>query len=764
MVVSPVSSARGLMTGPNMVYAAMGTFLAACAIAGLATSSGGVLLFTFTLAALLVVGELLYSKFLARKVFGIRPSEPVPSKDPAHQGNIDYHASDPFLLFGHHFTSIAGAAPIVGPSIAMYYGWLPCLIWIVGGVIFAGAVHDFGALVLAARNKGRSIGDMCGIILSPRCGILFLCLLSFFTWQVIAVFVNVIAKLWIDFPETVLPVNGQILVAVAVGVLWRYKKQQVGIFWPSVVALVALYVLIWLGVAVDERFDHPFQVVRGSICRNAVMEEGCDFGGQQVWTIVIGVIIFFSSLLPVWLLVQSRDAINALQLETCMLGLFIGLLVVSPSINADIVRSAETKATEASLGGGEGDPLFPMLFVTIACGAVSGIHGLIGSIVTSKQLSSTTHARPIGYGGMLGEAALAALVTTICATMVTYSDAYATWKDASGTGLSNFIRGGGALMASLGIPVAASRAVVVVMVVSFASTTLDTCTRIQRMLIAEVGDMIDRVVHVEQATDGPVAMWKRPVRVLTRAFQHPFVGCTLAVVPAIFLANSRTVDSLWQLFGATNQMVAALNLLTISVYLLRLTSSPWKALTYFAPFVWLIVMTSWALRVQLSSWLTAPRLGASDWLAIIIGFLIACLVAWIVLEVALWIAQGKYKHDSRFICEDEDGRVGTYKMTKNGIPPAVETRSADFPAKKSSSVIESDAGDGCSTSAPRAMSKQDGSFVTQPSISIERQYDTEAAGEEDDFDCGDACEEEEATRYVRAFFEKAAEHGTGCCC
>jgi len=174
-------------------------------------------------------------------------------------------------------------------------------------------------------------------------------------------------------------------------------------------------------------------------------------------------------------------------------------------------------------------------------------------------------------------------------------------------------------------------------------------------------------------------------------------------------------------------------------------------------------MTSWALRVQLSSWLTAPRLGASDWLAIIIGFLIACLVAWIVLEVALWIAQGKYKHDSRFICEDEDGRVGTYKMTKNGIPPAVETRSADFPAKKSSSVIESDAGDGCSTSAPRAMSKQDGSFVTQPSISIERQYDTEAAGEEDDFDCGDACEEEEATRRVRAFFERAAEHGMACC-
>nr|NIT12832.1 carbon starvation protein A [Candidatus Dadabacteria bacterium] len=297
--------------------------------------------------ALYFLGYRYYSRFIAYRIFKLSDDEVTPAHE--LKDGIDYVPCNKHVLFGHHFASIAGAAPIIGPAIAVFWGWLPAILWVCLGTIFMGAVHDFSALVVSARRKGRSVGDLAGILVNPRARTLFLLIVYFLIFFVIAVFAYAIAVLFTKFPTSVLPVNFQIVVAVAIGFL--FYKRGVPILIPSIIALVSLYFMIWLGTNV------PVEIP-------AVM------GSQVVtWILILMVYSFVASVLPVWTLLQPRDYINSHQLIVGLGILILGLFVAHPQMQAPVYNhNAEG-----------GVPIFPFIFVTIACGAISGFHGLVSS-------------------------------------------------------------------------------------------------------------------------------------------------------------------------------------------------------------------------------------------------------------------------------------------------------------------------------------------------------------------------------------------------
>ncbi|TDJ02406.1 MAG: carbon starvation protein A [Candidatus Dadabacteria bacterium] len=520
-----------------------------------------------------------YSKFLANKIFRISDDEVTP----AHEKNdgMDFVPSNKHVLFGHHFASIAGAAPIIGPAIAVFWGWVPAIIWVVLGTIFMGAVHDFSALVISVREKGRSVGDLAGILINPRARTLFLLIVYFLIFFVIAVFAYAIASLFVAFPESVLPVNFQIIVAVIIGFLF-YKK-GVPILWPSILALISLYVMIWVGTIV------PIEIP-------AIM------GSQIVtWIFLLLIYSFIASVLPVWTLLQPRDYINGHQLILGLGLLFIGLLIAHPEMQAPAINhNAEG-----------GVPLFPFIFVTIACGAISGFHGLVSSGTTSKQLNKMKDSRMIGYGGMLGEGALAMIATLAVAAGISRTDwltHYETWDLAAKGGITNFVLGASTFLDALHIPTVFGETLISVIVISFAATSLDTAARVQRLILGELGTAYE-----------------------IKPLKNRYVGALLAVVPALLLAllveaPGKGLGSggflLWPLFGATNQLVAGLTLLIATIYLWK-TGRP--VIYTLIPMVFLIVMTIAAMIWSFKAFADNPLL-------LILSAIILALSVWLLFE------------------------------------------------------------------------------------------------------------------------------------
>ncbi len=520
-----------------------------------------------------------YSKFLANKIFRISDDEVTP----AHEKNdgMDFVPSNKHVLFGHHFASIAGAAPIIGPAIAVFWGWVPAIVWVVLGTIFMGAVHDFSALVISVREKGRSVGDLAGILINPRARTLFLLIVYFLIFFVIAVFAYAIASLFVAFPESVLPVNFQIIVAVIIGFLF-YKK-GVPILWPSILALISLYVMIWVGTIV------PIEIP-------AIM------GSQIVtWIFLLLIYSFIASVLPVWTLLQPRDYINGHQLILGLGLLFIGLLVAHPEMQAPAINhNAEG-----------GVPLFPFIFVTIACGAISGFHGLVSSGTTSKQLNKMKDSRMIGYGGMLGEGALAMIATLAVAAGISRTDwltHYETWDLAAKGGITNFVHGASTFLDALHIPTVFGDTLISVIVISFAATSLDTAARVQRLILGELGTAYE-----------------------IKPLKNRYVGALLAVVPALLLALLAEAPGkglgsggflLWPLFGATNQLVAGLTLLIATIYLWK-TGRP--VIYTLIPMVFLIVMTIAAMIWNFKAFADNPLL-------LILSAIILALSVWLLFE------------------------------------------------------------------------------------------------------------------------------------
>ena len=489
------------------------------------------------------LGFRFYSKFIGNRIFKIHEDDQImPSK--ALEDGIDYVPTKKHILFGHHFTSIAGAAPIVGPCVAAYWGWLPALLWILLGTIFMGAVHDFGALVTSVKEKGRSIADIASNTISKRTRLMFLSFVILLIWLILAVFAMVIADLFVAIPSSVIPINIEIIIAIIMGFL-IYKK-KIDILIPSLFALALLYFFVWVGTKV------PIDLTTTMAVQDV----------KNFWIIMLFIYSAIASLLPVWTLLQPRDFINSHQLFVGLGLLFLGIFISQPVVDAPAIRSL----SEPDVPG-----IFPLLFVTIACGAISGFHGLVASGTSSKQLEKLSDARLVGYGGMIGEGTLA-LASTISAVagiaLVTNSNLpavgpvtdlnwnvyYDTWAHASENKAAAFVLGGGALIQTLGIPTIVANTLMAVLVISFAATTLDTATRIQRFILNEFG-----------------------IATGVRALSNRYMATIVAIIPAILLAFWNVVEPgtgtmrqagwvLWPIFGASNQMLAGLTLMVLTLY------------------------------------------------------------------------------------------------------------------------------------------------------------------------------------------------------
>lgn len=535
--------------------------------------------------AILALGYLVYSKYLAKRVYRLNDE----FRTPSHELNdgVDYVPTNKFILWGHHFTSVAGAAPIVGPAVALIWGWVPAFLWVTLGTVFFAGMHDFGALWASVRNKGQSIGALSGRYIGKRGAGLFLIVIFILLLMVIAAFAVVITGLLISTPTAVIPTWGAIGVALLVGLaVYRLRMPLV---WVTVVGVVALYGLIVLGDAVPVVLPETFLGMTPTV----------------FWILTLFVYGAFASLLPVWVLLQPRDYINGVQL-------FIGLILLYGAVIigmfvADGAHDIVTPAINMSVP--EGTPsIVPLLFVTIACGAISGFHGMVSSGTSSKQLDKETDSRFVGYFGAVGEGLLAlGTIIAISAglrTVAEWKDLYSQFGEA---GVQSFVQGGGMLMESgLGLPASLSTTVLATMAVLFAATSLDTGFRLMRFVVQEMGERVNLRVGKYTATG-------------------------VVVVLGMGLTFSQGLGGegglrIWPLFGTTNQLMASLTLMILAVMLIRKRRNPWPALI---PLVIVFAMSFWAAIDQLFSFATP---GSADWLLFIIDCIIIISSVFVAIE------------------------------------------------------------------------------------------------------------------------------------
>ena len=497
--------------------------------------------------SLFYLGYKFYSKYISSKIFELDDSNDTPAN--AINDGVDYVPSNKHMLFGHHFTSIAGAAPIIGPCIAVFWGWVPAFLWVVIGTVFMGAVHDFGALAISLKEKGKSVADISSTVINKRTRIMFLCFVMCLTWLVLAVFANAIASLFTKYSTAVIPVNIEIIIAIIMGYL-IYKK-NINAFIPSIIALFILYIFIWIGT------NNPLNL--DSIGISNI---------KGAWINILFIYSAIASLIPVWILLQPRDYINSHQLIVGLSLIYLSILIAQPDIIAPPITNLKT-----------GPPIVPFLFVTIACGAISGFHGLVSSGTTSKQVDKMKDARMIGYGATLGEGslALAATIAAVAGISFVNPTGCLPWgcdfKSASGNALTVFINGSSGLLQQIGLSESISITLIVVLIVSFAATTLDSATRIQRYIITEFGTAIN-----------------------VKLFKNKYIATMISVIPAYIIATNDSLrNELWQTFGASNQMLAALTLMIISVYF-------WKQgkniLPFFIPMIIVMIIAIWSLIIK----------------------------------------------------------------------------------------------------------------------------------------------------------------------
>lgn len=539
-----------------------------------------------TALAAFYLGYRLYSRYLAEKVYALDPH----FRTPAHEfrDGIDFVPTNRHVLLAHHFTSVAGAAPIVGPAIAVYWGWLPALLWVVLGTVFAAGVHDFGAIVTSVRNRARNIGTLAGSVISPRASTLFLLIIFFLVTLVNAVFAVVIAILFQGNPGVVIPTLVVIPIAIFIG-QWAYRWRR-PILAPSLIGLGLLYAAIPVGQAYPLRIDG--------------LAELAGVTPRTAWIVLIFAYTWIASRLPVWLLLQPRDYINGQQLIVALALIFLGLAVgmdriAAPAVNTNLAADSPH--------------WFPFLFVTIACGAISGFHSLVASGTTSKQLDKETDARYVGYGGALGEGSLAIAAILACTAglggAAEWAGKYADFGAASGGGLGNFVTGVGHFLGHLGIPAELGAIFAAVVVITFAGTTMDTGVRLQRYILQEIGELA-----------GFRGAARRINLLTTLAVAIPLA---LALVPG-GEGKGFAFGRLWTLFGTTNQLTAGLALAVIGVWVATRGRNPLAALV---PLVFLLAMTTWALFLNLGTFYAE-----SDWLLLSMDLAIFVLTLWLIVE------------------------------------------------------------------------------------------------------------------------------------
>lgn len=518
----------------------------------------------------MLAGYFFYSKFFAKYILGLDNSIPTPAH--TMKDGIDYVPTNKYVLWGHHFTSVAGAAPIIGPAIAVIWGWVPAVLWVVLGTIFMAGIHDMSAIWASMRNKGQSIGSIAGSVMGGRVRTLMMVVIFLLLLMVNAVFGVVIANMMIKTPTAVIPVWGALVVAFIIGqCIYRFKMNLALV---SIFGVTALYGLIYLGTLVP-----------------VVLPETM-FGlpDNAVWILFLFIYAAIASLLPVWMLLQPRDYINGLQLFVGLILLFGAILLATPDIVAPALNHNLPADTPS---------IMPLLFVTIACGAISGFHGLVSTGTTSKQIDKEEDVRFVGYFGAVGEGllALGAVLATTAgfATLADWEGVYQKFGDGS---VGAFIDGGATILNNgMGIEVVLSQTILTVMAALFAGTTMDTGVRLQRYIFQEFGEVYN-----------------------LPALKKGVVATLLAVGTCLLIAfGAGGIDGsggmiIWPLFGTTNQLMAALTLMIVTVILLRKGKAVWYTL---APLTFLLIMAVFALILQLKSFYLE-----GNWLLIVMDIII----------------------------------------------------------------------------------------------------------------------------------------------
>jgi len=570
---------------------------------------------TLVLSLLALAGYILayrlYGRFIGRKLFNLSNSNEMPAH--VYNDGVDFVPTRRNIIFGHHFTTIAGLGPIVGPAIGIIWGWLPAFIWVFLGSIFMGAVHDFTTLVISARSRGRSMGELTGEIIGPSTRYALQFIMQLLLFIVLAVFAMIVSSLLYLYPESVLPVWLQIPIAVWLG--WEIRRGKNGTVY-SLIALVLMYATVFLGLLFPVHLP-------GS--KEAVI---------VYWCIILFVYVFFASTIPVHKLLQPRDYINSNQLLVAMVLLILGITVAHPVIAAPAVNIAAFNAEN------DVPRIAPMIFIVIACGAISGFHALASSGTTVKQVDQEKDTLFIGYGGMILESFLAVLVLMAIggglgmgfsdngqfySGKAAYFHQYASWSAANGltAKLNAFINGSANLFAAVGIPERVGKAMVAVFIVSFANTTLDSAARIQRISLSEIfttkkGELI---------------------KPFDNRYFTTFIVVAAAATLTFFKPGGQGAMVLWPLFGSLNQLMAALALGVVSVYLFLKK----KAIGFtLIPMLLVLMVTVWAMIENLFDFISS-----GEHFLVGLSLLILFLTAWLTLSAFVSFIKGSATNRKR---------------------------------------------------------------------------------------------------------------------
>ncbi|GAA5033730.1 carbon starvation protein A [Marivirga lumbricoides] len=467
-------------------------------------------------AAFLIAAYFMYGKFVSRKL-NINNL----TKTPAHQlkDDIDYVPTKKFIVLGHHFASIAGAGPIIGPIIAVTFGWIPAVIWILLGGVFFGAVHDTTSMVASLRHKGKSIGVIIQSYIGEGGKKLFL-LFSFATLiLIVAVFADIIAKTFVKNPEVASASGLFILLAIVFGrVNKAFENKKHAFLILSVIGVTLMYLFIFLGTQIPILLNYG------------------------VWVGLLMAYSFLASVTPMTFLLQPRDYLSSFLLYGLMIFAIVGILVANPEVKMDNTVQFHSE----SMGY-----LFPVLFVTVACGAISGFHSLVASGTTSKQIDKETDAKVIGFGGMLIESFLA--IISVGAVIILERADYTGLLLTEGP-VNMFADGLGYIISSLGISENLAVTFVALTISAFALTTLDTCTRLARFTFQEYFENIESPK-------------------VQKVSQNRFIATSVVIVLSVLMLLSGEFSMLWPIFGSANQLLAALALLAVTVWLYKIKQS-----------------------------------------------------------------------------------------------------------------------------------------------------------------------------------------------
>ncbi len=522
-------------------------------------------------AVIFTIAYFTYGNFLSNRVYGLDDKNPTPAH--TMQDGVDYVPAPAPVLLGHHFSSIAGAGPIVGPIAAtMAWGWLPAYLWIVVGSIFIGGVHDMSALVASIRHQARSIAELGTEYITSRAGFIFRLFIWLALVYVVAVFINV-AQITFNAKGVgggvAMSALIYIILALIFGVLLYRMKQNLGVI--TTIFVILVYFSVWLGQKIPINLS------------------------PVAWDWILLAYVFIASVTPVWILLQPRDYLSSFLLYGAVLGGGLGILIGGFAGKLPM-QTPGYLGYHSSLG-----PMIPLLFVVIACGSISGFHSLVGSGTTSKQLNKETDAQKVGYAAMLLEGMVAVIAMGTVAVLTKAGRAALSNNAAAiyGHGIGTFVH-------LFGIPLALGSAFGMLALSSFVLTSTDTATRLSRYVLTELTGIKNRYL----ATAITLIL---PAILVFIKYTDPKSGKVLPVWKAM-----------WPVFGATNQLIAALVLFVVMVWLMKTNRKKYWAVPGI-PAIFMAIITIWALFSLIAKWGLGSIIG---WAALVE----VILAIWIFIE------------------------------------------------------------------------------------------------------------------------------------